>query len=47
MCVCVCVCLCVREGGGGAGVQDKNEVLSDVGGAGLASLPDAQSLLFY
>ena len=43
--VCVCVCVCVWEKGV-AGVQDENEMLSDVGGAGLASLPDAQSLLF-
>ena len=43
--VCVCVCVCVWEKGV-AGVQDENEMLSDVGGAGLASLLDAQSLLF-
>ena len=43
----VCVCLCVGEGGGGcAGVRDKNEMLSDVGGGGLAILLDVQSLFF-
>ena len=41
----VCVFVCGR-GGGGAGVRDKNEMLSDVGGEGLAILLDVQSLFF-
>ena len=41
----LCVFVCGR-GWGGAGVRDKNEMLSDVGGGGLAILLDVQSLFF-
>ena len=34
------------EGRGGGGAKTKNEMLSDVGGGGLTSVLDVQSLFF-